>query len=94
MYDPTPALEFLDEQGIHAQVLYPNVGGFGNGYFTNAGRPRRSSLACVQAYNDFLTDWCSAAPDRLIADHRAAVLGRRPRRRRAASAASTTATGP
>ncbi len=42
-----------------------------------------SSPQCVRAYNDFLTDWCSADPDRLLAVHRAAVLGRRLRGRRA-----------
>ena len=37
MYDADARLRFLDEQGIHAQVLYPNVGGFGNGYFLRLG---------------------------------------------------------
>ncbi len=66
MYDPSARVALLDEQGIQAQVLYPNVGGFGNGYFTKLGDPELV-LACVQAYNDFLTDWCSVAPDRLVA---------------------------
>ena len=50
-----------------AQVLYPNVGGFGNGYFLRLGDRELVALECVRAYNDFLTDWCSVAPDRLIA---------------------------
>jgi predicted TIM-barrel fold metal-dependent hydrolase len=66
MYDSAERLRFLDEQGIDAQVLYPNVGGFGNGYFLNIG-DRDLVLTCVKAYNDFLTDWTSADPDRLIA---------------------------
>lgn len=66
MYDSAARLRFLDEQGIDAQVLYPNVGGFGNGYFLSIGE-RDLVLTCVQAYNDFLTDWTSADPDRLIA---------------------------
>ncbi|HEY3723004.1 MAG TPA: amidohydrolase family protein [Acidimicrobiia bacterium] len=66
MYDAAARVRLLDEQGIEAQVLYPNVGGFGNGYFTRLGEPELV-LACVQAYNDFLTDWCSVAPDRLVA---------------------------
>jgi predicted TIM-barrel fold metal-dependent hydrolase len=66
MYDPGARVAFLDEQGIHAQVLYPNVGGFGNGYFTTLA-DRDFALACVQAYNDFLSDWTSVAPDRLVA---------------------------
>ena len=66
MYDGKARLEFLDAEGIDAQVLYPNVGGFGNGYFLRLG-DRELVAQCVRAYNDFLTDWCSADPDRLIA---------------------------
>jgi predicted TIM-barrel fold metal-dependent hydrolase len=66
MYDPHARLAFLDAQGIQAQVLYPNVGGFGNGYFLRLG-DRELVAQCVHAYNDFLTDWTSADPDRLIA---------------------------
>jgi uncharacterized protein len=66
MYDPRARLELLDAEGIDAQVLYPNVGGFGNGYFLRLG-DRDLVMECVRAYNDFLTDWCSAAPDRLVA---------------------------
>ena len=66
MYDPVARLRFLDEQGIRAQVLYPNVGGFGNGYFLRLG-DRELVAQCVMAYNDFLTDWTSADPDRLVA---------------------------
>ena len=66
MYDASARVAKLDEEGIHAQVLYPNVGGFGNGYFLRLG-DRDLVRDCVRAYNDFLTDWCSVAPDRLIA---------------------------
>ncbi len=65
MYDAGARLRFLDEQGIAAQVLYPNVGGFGNGYFLRLG-DRQLVSDCVRAYNDFLTDWCSTDPDRLV----------------------------
>lgn len=66
MYDGRARLRFLDEQGIRAQVLYPNVGGFGNGYFLRLG-DRELVAQCVMAYNDFLTDWTSPDPDRLVA---------------------------
>ncbi|NNE72062.1 MAG: amidohydrolase [Acidimicrobiales bacterium] len=66
MYDAEARLAFMDEQGIHAQVLYPNVGGFGNGYFLNLP-DRQLANDCVTAYNDFLTDWTSADPARLVA---------------------------
>ena len=65
MYDARARLELLDAEGIDAQVLYPNVGGFGNGYFLRLG-DRDLVMECVRAYNDFLTDWCSAAPERLV----------------------------
>jgi predicted TIM-barrel fold metal-dependent hydrolase len=65
MYDAKARLEFLDREGIDAQILYPNVGGFGNGYFLRLG-DRDVVAQCVRAYNDFLTDWCSADRDRLI----------------------------
>lgn len=66
MYDAKARLEFLDAEGIRCQVLYPNIGGFGNGYFLRLG-DRDLVDSCVRAYNDFLTDWCSADPDRLLA---------------------------
>ena len=65
MYDADARLAFMDEQGIDAQVLYPNVGGFGNAYFLNLA-DRELANRCVQAYNDFLTDWTSADSDRLV----------------------------
>jgi len=64
-YDAAARLEFMDREGIHAQVLYPNVGGFGSGRFLSLGEPELM-LECVRAYNDFLTDWTSENPDRLL----------------------------
>ena len=68
--------QFLDEQGIHAQVLYPNVGGFGNGYFLRLG-DRDLVAQCVRAYNDFLHRLVQRRPRPAARDHGAAVLGRR-----------------
>ena len=39
MYDAKARLAFMDEEKIHAQVLYPNVGGFGSGGFLKLGEP-------------------------------------------------------
>ena len=64
-WDAKARLEYMDEEGIWGAVLYPNVGGFGSGGFLKLGEPELM-LECVRAYNDFLVDWCSAAPDRLI----------------------------
>ena len=64
-YDAVARLEHMDAEGIQAQVLYPNVGGFGSGRFLSLGEPELMP-ECVRAYNDFLTDWTSADPDRLL----------------------------
>ena len=64
-YDAEARLEHMDHEGIHAQVLYPNVGGFGSGRFLSLGEPELM-LECVRAYNDFLTDWTSVDSNRLL----------------------------
>jgi uncharacterized protein len=64
-WDARERLKLMDEYGIYAQVLYPNVSGFGMGRFTDLSDPKLM-LACVQAYNDFLVDFSSAAPERFV----------------------------
>ena len=64
-YDPKARIAFMDEQHIYAQVLYPNIGGFGGGSWLGYGDPA-FALECVQAYNDFQVDFASVAPDRLL----------------------------
>lgn len=65
-WDPVRRLERMDEFGITAQVLYPNIGIFAaNRYLETSGEPQLV-LECVQAYNDFLIDWQSVAPNRYI----------------------------
>ncbi|MBW2269325.1 MAG: amidohydrolase family protein [Deltaproteobacteria bacterium] len=64
-YDPNARLEYMNQVGIWAMVLYPNVGGFGSQAFLNLKDPELM-LECVRAYNDFLIDWISPDPRRLI----------------------------
>jgi len=64
-YDASKRLEYMDGLGIWAQVLYPNVGGFGNQVFQRIPEPE-FKLACVRAYNDFLIEWVAADRRRLI----------------------------
>ena len=64
-YDASARLRYLDEAGIWAQVLYPNVAGFGSQRFLSIPDDDLK-LVCVRAYNDFLRDWASADPRRLI----------------------------
>ena len=65
-YDATARVRHMDDNGIYAQVLYPNVGGFGSQSFLKLKEPELM-LECVSAYNDFLTDWSSVAPERFVA---------------------------
>jgi predicted TIM-barrel fold metal-dependent hydrolase len=64
-YDAHKRLEYMDSVGIWAQVLYPNVAGFGNQVFLKLGDPDLM-LTCVEAYNNFQTDWASADSRRLL----------------------------
>jgi predicted TIM-barrel fold metal-dependent hydrolase len=55
----------MDEYGIYAQVLYPNVAMFNSAMLQKADDPELV-LGYVRAYNDFQTEWSSEAPDRLL----------------------------
>jgi predicted TIM-barrel fold metal-dependent hydrolase len=65
-HDAHARLEYMDSIRIWAMAIYPNVGGFGSQAFLGLGEPELM-LACVRAYNDFLTDWCEPARERFIA---------------------------
>jgi predicted TIM-barrel fold metal-dependent hydrolase len=64
-YDAGARLGYLDEVGIWAQVLYPNVAGFGSQRFLSMD-DNELKVLCVRAYNDFLREWASADHRRLI----------------------------
>lgn len=65
MYDARARLAWMDEEQLFANVLYPNVGGFGAGGFLRIKDPALT-LECLRAYNDWLFEWCSADPQRLV----------------------------
>lgn len=64
-HDAAARLQYMDKLGIWAMVMYPNVGGFGSQTFLKLGEPALM-LACVQAYNDWQTEWASADSRRLL----------------------------
>lgn len=64
-YDADARLRYMDDMGIWAMVLYPNVGGFGAQQFLKLDDPALM-LACVQVYNDWQTDWAAADSRRLL----------------------------
>src|SRR5262245_27115125 len=61
-YDPNWRLKDMDHDKVDAEVLFGTVGG---GYLNQTNDPALK-LAIVQAYNDWLADFISVAPDRLI----------------------------
>ncbi len=63
-YDAAARLRTLDEHGVFAQVLYPNLLAFYSRTMLEFG-DGDFHLACVQAYNDFLTEFAAVDPKRL-----------------------------
>ena len=63
-WDAAVRLPEMDEYGIHAQVLYPNVALFNSSLLVEVDEDL--TLEFLRAYNDFQTDWSSVAPDRLL----------------------------
>jgi uncharacterized protein len=64
-YDAKARLKYMDQMGIWAMVMYPNVGGFGAQQFLKLKDPELM-LTCVQIYNDWQTEWASADSRRLL----------------------------
>jgi predicted TIM-barrel fold metal-dependent hydrolase len=64
-YDAQARLKYMDDMGIWAMVMYPNVGGFGAQQFLKLNDPELM-LTCVQIYNDWQTEWASADSRRLL----------------------------
>jgi len=64
-YDAKARLKYMDQMGIWAMVMYPNVGGFGAQQFLKLN-DRELMLTCVQIYNDWQTEWASADSRRLL----------------------------
>jgi predicted TIM-barrel fold metal-dependent hydrolase len=68
-WDPAARLQRMDEYGIHAQVLYPNLIGFCPKdfitYSKQLGEPDWA-IACVAACNDFQAEFASQDPTRLV----------------------------
>lgn len=54
-YDMKARVRLMDELGIHAQVIYPNVAGFGNQNFMQI-EDEDLRLACATVYNDAMVE--------------------------------------
>jgi len=67
VYDPRARLRDMDLVGMWASVCFPSmIWGFAGSRFIRMRDPR-VGLACLRAYNDWMTEeWCAADPDRFI----------------------------
>lgn len=65
LYDPKSRVRMMDEYGIQAQLLYPNISLFNSERILNV-KDRELQIDISKAYNDWQTEWSSEAPDRLI----------------------------
>jgi predicted TIM-barrel fold metal-dependent hydrolase len=61
-YDPKARLADMDLDMIQAQVLYPSLAPQPQSF----GADPELQTACVRAYNDWVADFASYAPDRLV----------------------------
>jgi predicted TIM-barrel fold metal-dependent hydrolase len=62
-YDPEARIAEQDQDGVDAEVLYPTPR-ISNSLFFNTDDVD-FHLACIRAYNDWLSEYASHAPDRL-----------------------------
>jgi len=57
-------IDWMDRNGIYAQILYPNVIAFNAAAFMRL--EPELGLASVRAWNDYITEWANYAPERLL----------------------------
>ncbi len=65
-YDISDRIKDMDVEGVHAQLCFPNFGGFAGSTFQKS-KDYALANECTRAYNDFILDeWCAYNPDRQI----------------------------
>ena len=60
-YEPTARLAEMDREAVEAELIYPSMG-----LVMFAIPDHEFRFACMQAFNDWLGDFCAAAPRRLF----------------------------
>jgi len=63
-WDVHERLKYMDETGVLAQVLYPNLGAVIMGLYKTMDDEVK--LGSIRAYNDFMIDFIAPAPDRFV----------------------------
>src|ERR1700730_2725070 len=65
-YDPVARVELMDEMGIWAHVIFPNVVGLGGQNISGAVDVLALRLLCVEIYNDANAEMQANSNDRLL----------------------------
>jgi uncharacterized protein len=65
-YDPAARLALMDECGIHAQVLFPNVVGLGGTTLNNVIPDEALRMLCLEIYNDAMAEMQDSSSVRFI----------------------------
>jgi len=65
-FDPKARLQLMDECGIHAQVLFPNVVGLGGSTLNNVIPDEALRMLCLEIYNDAMAELQDASGNRFL----------------------------
>jgi predicted TIM-barrel fold metal-dependent hydrolase len=65
-YDPVARLEMMDEAGVWAQIIFPNVVGLGGQNISSAVEDAALRLLCVEIYNDSNAEMQAQSGNRLL----------------------------
>jgi predicted TIM-barrel fold metal-dependent hydrolase len=63
-YDAKARVRLMDQLGVHAHVVYPNIMGFQTGILV-ALEDKEFAYAIVAMYNDAMAEWAAQCPGRL-----------------------------
>lgn len=65
-YDVKARVDWLNEHGIHQQIMYPNIGGFGSQmFYTKIADPELRNV-CIRTYNDAASALQTESGGRLV----------------------------
>ncbi len=65
-FDPKARLDLMDECGIHAQVLFPNVVGLGGTTLNNVIPDEALRMLCLEIYNDAMAELQDSSGQRFL----------------------------
>jgi len=65
-FEPQARLDMMDECGIHAQVLFPNVVGLGGSTLNNVIPDESLRMLCLEIYNDAMAEMQTDSKNRFI----------------------------